>query len=154
MTKNNYPELSKSVLIVRPDNIESGKLFGARHGFMVCMGAHYLGGYIKDDNSKRDWLRECTLTWENNISTISETAGKYPQESYAEVIRAIQSEWIFLQRVTWDTGYAFMGVKKMIRETFLPRFFFGKTKTLSPIVGDLSTIPFKKYGLGLLNILA
>ena len=39
----------------------------------------------------------------------------------------------------------------MIRENFLPRLFFGKTKTLSPIVGDLSKISFKKYRLGLLN---
>ena len=31
--------------------------------------------------------------------------------------------------------------------------FFGETKTLSPVVGDLSTIPVKKAGLGLLNSL-
>ena len=39
----------------------------------------------------------------------------------------------------------------MIQETFLPRLFFGDTKTLSPFVGDLSTMPVKKFGLGLLN---
>ena len=67
------------------------------------------------------------------------------------MVRAIQSEWIFLQRVTWDTGDAFVGVEKMIQENFLYRPFFRKTKTLSPIVGDIVTMPFKKYGLGLLN---
>ena len=36
-------------------------------------------------------------------------------------------------------------------ETFLPHIFFGKTKTLSPIVGALNMMPFKKAGLGLLN---
>ena len=39
----------------------------------------------------------------------------------------------------------------MICETFLPRLFFGKTKTLSPIVGALSMMTVKKSGLGLLN---
>ena len=39
----------------------------------------------------------------------------------------------------------------MIQETFLPCIFFGNTKTLSPIVGALSTMPVKKAGLGLLN---
>ena len=39
----------------------------------------------------------------------------------------------------------------MILETFLPRLFFGKMKTLSPVVGSLSTIPVKKSGLVLLN---
>ena len=70
----------------------------------MCTGAHYIGGYIGDDKSKRDRLRDRTLTWEKNINTISKTAEKYPQESYPVVVRAIQSEWIFLQRFTWDTG--------------------------------------------------
>ena len=57
-----------------------------------CSQAHYLGGYIGDNKSKRDWLRERTLTWEKNINTIRKTAGKYPQESYAAIVRVIQSE--------------------------------------------------------------
>ena len=70
---------------------------------------------------------------------IRKTAGKYPQESYAAVARAIQSEWIFLQLVTKNTvdvlqyvtkntGDEFVGVDKMFQETFLPRLFFGKSK--------------------------
>ena len=49
------------------------------------------------------------------------------------------------------TGYAFLGVEKIIRETFLPRLFFGKTKKLSPIVGTLITMTIKVAGPGLLN---
>ena len=55
------------------------------------MGAHYLGGYIRYDKYKSDWLRERTLTWEKNIGTISKNARKYPQESYVTVACAIQS---------------------------------------------------------------
>ena len=136
-----HPEPTKSVLIVRLDNLEAGKVFGERLGFRVCTGACDLGSYIGEYESKRDWLRQRTLTWENNINKISKTASKYPQESYATVLRAIQSEWIFLQRGTWDTGDLFAGVEKMIRRTFLPRLFFGKTKNLSPVVGALSWMP-------------
>ena len=67
------------------------------------------------------------------------------------MVRAIQPEWIFIQRITWDTGDSFGGVEKMIRKTFLLRLFFGKTKTLSPLVGALSAMPVRKSGLGLLN---
>ena len=102
-----YPKPSKSVLIVHPENIKAEKYFSARHGFKVCTGARYLGKCIRDDESKSNWLRERTLTWEKKISTISETAGKYPQESYFAVVRAIQSECIFLQRITWYTGDVF-----------------------------------------------
>ena len=86
-----YPELSKSVLIVHPDNIEAGKLFGTCRGFKVCTGVRYLGGYIGDDKSKRNWLIDRALIWEKRIGMISKTAGKHPQESYAAVARVIQS---------------------------------------------------------------
>ena len=42
-------EPSKSVLIIRPENIEARKVFRARHGFRVCMVTRYLGGYIGDN---------------------------------------------------------------------------------------------------------
>ena len=45
----------------------------------------------------------------------------------------------------------FSGVEKIIQETFLPRLFFRKAKTLSPIIEALSTMLVKKSGLGLLN---
>ena len=48
-------------------------------------------------------------------------------------------------------GDTFAGAEKMIQEMFLPHLFFGKTRTLSPVVGALSTMPAKKAGLGLLN---
>ena len=64
-------------------------MFGRHHEIKVCTGARYLGGYIRNDESKHDWLRERTLTWEKNISTISETAGQYPHGSYAAVVCAI-----------------------------------------------------------------
>ena len=89
-------------------------MFGARHRFKVYTGALYLGGYIVDDKSKHYWLKENTVTWVRHILTISETVGKYPQESYAVVVRVILSEWIFLQRVTMYAGDAFAGVENMI----------------------------------------
>ena len=87
-----YPEPSKSILILHRENIKAGKEFGKSHKFKVCTGACYLGGYIRDDNSKINWMRERTMTWEKNIRTIRETAGEYTQESYAAVVRAIQTE--------------------------------------------------------------
>ena len=56
-----YPKTSKSVLIVHPDHLKAGKVFGARHRFKVCMGACYLGDYIGDNEYKCNWLRERTL---------------------------------------------------------------------------------------------
>ena len=82
---------------------------------------------------------------------ISETVVGYPQEIYAAVVRAIQSEWIFLQHVIKNMRYAFTGVDKLLQETFLPGLFLIKPKSLPSIVGTLSTFPVKKYGPGLQN---
>ena len=89
-----------------------------------------------------------------NISTMSKTAVEYPQDSYSTVVRVIQSEWIFLQRVTWDMGDTFTGVEKIVCENFLPHLFFGKKKILSLIVGPLSTMTIKMAVLGILNPVA
>ena len=146
-----YTKPSKSVLIVHPENLETRKYFGVCHNFKVCTGARYLCGYIGDGKSKHDLLKEYTATWEWNICMIRETVGGYPQESYSEVVCVTQLECIFIQLGTWDTGDAFAGVEKIIWENFLLRLFFGKTKLLLLIIGDLSTMLVKKFGLGLLN---
>ena len=53
-----YPKPYKSVMIMHPENIESGKRFGFCHGFKVCTGVIYLGGFIGNNESKRNWLKE------------------------------------------------------------------------------------------------
>ena len=117
----------------------------------MCTGARYLSGYIRDNESKRGWLKYHTETWERNICTISKIADKYPQEIYAVVVCTIQSEWIFIKLVTSNIGDTFVVVEKMIWKTFLPHLFFKNTKSLSPIIGTLSTIIVSKYGLVLLD---
>ena len=93
------------------DKIKTGKLFGFHHRFKVCTGARYLGSYIRYDRTKHNSLKKRTEVWDHNIFTIRKTVGKYPQESYAEVVRTIRSECIFLQRVTQNTEDAFLGVR-------------------------------------------
>ena len=134
----------KAFLIVHPDNLKSRKLFGSRHWFKVWTGAHYLGGYIRDDQSKRDCLKKCTDMWEQNIYTISKSAGKYPQERYVMVLLVIQTCHKEYRRRVYGSGEDCPG-------NIFASTLFGKSKTLSPIVGTLTTILIKKAGLGLLD---
>ena len=52
-----------------------------------------------------------------------------------------------------DRVFFFAGMEKLIRKNFLPHLFFGKTKTLSPIIEKLNPMPVKKSWLGLQNTL-
>ena len=49
-----HPEPSQIVLIVNPENLEAGKVFGKHHRFKVCMVTRYLGCYIEYNDSKHD----------------------------------------------------------------------------------------------------
>ena len=70
------------------------------------MCVRYLGSYIKYDESKIEIFKVIAMS------------NKYPQEIYATVAYEIQPEWIFLQRVTKNTGHAFEGLEKVLREKF------------------------------------
>ena len=119
--------------------------------FKVLTVVSYLGGFIGGDKSKLDCLQDLILKLEKNIFTIIKTEGKYTQEYYSAVVRVIQSEWIFLQRVTKNTGCVFAGVENLLWETFFPHLFFGKSKSIPPIVGTLSMMPSNEPSLGLQN---
>ena len=62
---------------MHPKNPEAGYLFGRRHILKVCKGARYLGGYIRDEIYKGDWLKKRTDEWEIDIIVIRKTADKY-----------------------------------------------------------------------------
>ena len=85
-------------------------------------GASYVGGYIIDELSKSDWLKNSTEKWQRYIFNIRKTADKYPQESYVSVDRAIQLVWIFLQLVTEDTVQTFMRLENSAGNIFASSF--------------------------------
>ena len=109
-----YPKPSKIIMIVHPDNLEARKRFVLSHIFEVCTCARYLGGFIGDDDSRRGWFKVHTKKWERTINNISETAGGYSHGIYTAVVRLIQSQWIFLQCITKNKGYAFAGVQNLL----------------------------------------
>ena len=66
-------------------NLKAGDLFCANNYFKVCTSARYLGCYIGDEKSKRDWLKNWTEKWERKVPGVHKTEVKYPQESYITV---------------------------------------------------------------------
>ena len=47
-----FTNFTKTILIMHPNNIEEGGLFGQCHNFKMCMGELYLGSYIGYENPK------------------------------------------------------------------------------------------------------
>ena len=74
------------------NNLAEGREFCLCCRFKVCIGARYLVGFIGDGESKCDWLKYHTLTWEKKIIAITKMLGKYSHDSYTAVFRTIQSK--------------------------------------------------------------
>ena len=64
--------------------------------------------------------------WDRDIRAINKMAKNYPQEIYAAVAHAAQSEYIFLQRVKKDMGQVFIGMERFLQDNFPSCPFFGK----------------------------
>ena len=58
-----YPSPIKIIMIVHPNNLEAGEMFGEHHGFTVCASACYLSGYIRYGKSKGAWIKIRWINW-------------------------------------------------------------------------------------------
>ena len=70
-----YPNPTKIMMIVNPDNPEVVKCFSMIFWFKVFTGTRYLGGYIRDDEYKHKWLKKWTDKWKINIHAVTKMAG-------------------------------------------------------------------------------
>ena len=75
-----YYNPTKSILTLHPNNLKAGKSFFQCHGFKVCTGASYIGGYIGDEKFKGYCLKNWTDKWESDICVLSKTAGGVSSE--------------------------------------------------------------------------
>ena len=82
------------------------------------------------------------------MRTITKTVSKYPKDIYVEVVCAIRFEWTFFKHLTKDTGHASGGVEKFLWGVLLPCIFSRESKYIPSIIGTLSKMLFKKYGIG------
>ena len=75
-------------------------------------------------------------------------AKRYPQTAYAGLARSLQSEWMYLQRVTPDVGAHFLPVEQAIATKFLPALLDLTEAEVAPL-RSLLALPVKLGGLGI-----
>ena len=92
-------------------------------GFNIVTGYRYLGGYIGDSDDEAEWIAEKVGDYVAAISELAKVAKRFPQAAYAGMVKSLQQEWQFLQRVTRGTSAAFADVETALREKFLPALF-------------------------------
>eukprot|EP00978_Attheya_sp_CCMP212_P005533 scaffold12431_cov57-Attheya_sp.AAC.8 len=144
-----FPELSKSILVVREANLAAAQVAFKDLGFKITTGSRYLGGFIGEAAPQEEWVRGKTDAWATAVTTIAKVCQHYPQLAYAGLQKSLQQEWQFLQRVTDGISTEFESVKSSLKDDFLPGLL-GQSKIGQPL-RDLLALPVKHTGIAIPN---
>lgn len=137
-----FPEPSKSVLIIdRKFKVEAETMF-SDVGIKVVSGHRFIG----EDDECELYVKQKMEKWVQCVASLSKAAESQPQAAFAALVKSIQCEWRFLQRVIPNCSILFSPLSDIIKEKFFPSIF---GSTVSDIEFDLFTLPARLAGLGL-----
>ena len=101
-----------------PGNVARAEEHFRGMGIWVVTGHRYLGGFLGDFSSEKEWLETKVEGRTESIATLARVALKHSQSTYAVLKKSLQQEWDFVQRVTPGVGAAFTPVEEALREVF------------------------------------
>jgi hypothetical protein len=81
--RGNFPEPSKSVLIVEEHNKEKAEAYFRDSDWKVVTGCRCLGGFVGDKAEQREWVEEKAQTWADGMLELSKVVGRHPQAAHA-----------------------------------------------------------------------
>ena len=143
-----FPEPDKSILIVPlatpPNALESLAEFNFRHE----EGHRYLGGFVGTGSAEADWVDPQVRQWIEGVHCLAAAARRYPQTAYAGLSQSLQSEWLYLQRVTPDIAPAFAPLETAIATVFLPALLDASVEEVAKL-RPLLALPTRLGGLGI-----
>ena len=90
--------LAKCCLVVHHSHrCDAEQLFSSLN--VVC-NHRYLGGFIGDITGQATFVQDKVCHWIADVKCLSKIAEKQPQAAFAALVKSLQCEWQFLQRVT------------------------------------------------------
>ena len=95
------------ILIVDADHEAKAKSMFQHLGIKVVNGYRFLGGFIGDHESTKQFLDNKITGWVNNLLKLSIAAESQPQAAFAALSKSMQFEWFYLQRILPSCEEAF-----------------------------------------------
>ena len=100
-----FPEPSKSVLIIdRKFKVEAERMF-SDVGIKVVSGHRFIG----EDDECELYVKQKIEKWVRCVAGLSKAAESQPQAAFAALVKSIQCEWRFLQRVIPNCSISLFG---------------------------------------------
>jgi len=145
-----FPEPAKSIVVCDKTQWERCKSFVGEFNFTYTEGHRYVGGFLGPDVARRDWLDPQIQKWVRSVKALAKVARRYPQTAYTGLAKSLQSEWMYLQRVTAGVEDAFAPIEKALVEDFLPALL-GATREEVASLRPLLALSARCAGLGIPN---
>ena len=123
---------------------DAEKLFSSLNVSVVC-NHRYLGGFIGDITGQAIFVQDKVCHWIADVKCLSKIAEKQPQAAFAALVKSLQCEWQFLQRVIPNCANHFAPLDDVLTSTFLPAVFGCE---VTPRERLLFSLPVRFGGLG------
>ena len=140
-----FPEPTKSYLIVDEKYTSiAGGIF-EEFGVRVVQSRRMLGGIIGNNTGKKEFLNQLNQRWQYKLETLTEIAEQQPQAAYTALVKSLQNEWAFVQKVVKDCEEQFQEIENAIAFKVLPAIFGNE---ISGNERKLFSLPARMGGLG------
>jgi hypothetical protein len=150
-----FPNPSKSILVTPATKLEYAEQhFNQTYdlGFKICSGHRYLGGFVGDSASRKEYVSSKISTWVQTVGQLSMVASeKYSHSAYTGYTKSLQHQWTFLQRVVPNIDDMFQPLEDMINSSFIPALFGTSTQESVDDLRPLLALPVKLAGLAVPN---
>ena len=83
-------------------------------------GARTLKGNIESPQTRDAWITTQVNDWAHGATALGQIAKRFTQTPCMDLIKALQNEWTYLQRVATGNGSLYEPIEKAITDDFLP----------------------------------
>ena len=138
-----YPEPSKSVLVVREELFDKAQMLFGNMGVKVTN--RFLGGFVGDKDGCEAFVKAKVKEWVSSVERLAKVSKSQPQAAFAAMMKSVQHEWSFFQRVVSVCPGCFEDLRNVLRCGFWPSLLNGQ---VSDAEADLFSLPTRLGGMG------
>jgi len=145
-----FPEPTKSIIISRAEQRAQLQQQLADFKFIYSTGHRYIGTFVGDRRFLRDWLQPQIDDWVAAVKDLANVSGHFPQSAYAGLVKALQNEWTYIQRLTPNIGPYFAPVESAIHSVFIKKLM-GDDEVVGAKLCSLTSLSTRRGGLAICN---
>jgi hypothetical protein len=144
-----FPEPAKSIFVgCKADEAETCRRALVEFDFQFREGSQYVGGFIGSEAARAEWIEPQIQKWVRGIVLLAGVARRFPQTTYAGLVRSLQTEGTYLQRVIPGSDALFDPIEEAIASIFLP-VLLGELKAGVQTLRRQLALSVRTAGLGI-----